>query len=145
MQVSLYTDINNSNWSMSAYTDGAVVEGNRDLAQQVMNALAINKGSVPFDPELGFNVQLLLDRPVNFVIPNGKLGILDAIEYAVPLVTVDRVDHEFLATDPSHVIFIVYCSSNLGNFGVAISTSPNFTPQTGMGAFSSGFSTGFNI
>lgn len=149
MTVTLYTDINSSNWSMSTSTDGAVVKDLADLAQQVQNALVTQKGSVPFDPDLGFDIQKLVDKPVSFVIPNGKLGILDAIEYAVPLVEIDRVEHQYLPADPAHVIFIVYCSSNLGNFGVAISTAPDFTPvaapgQT-LGAFSGGFSSGFNV
>lgn len=148
MTITLSTDIQSSNWSMSTTTDGAVVQNLADLAQQVQNVLVTEKGSLPYDPDFGFDIQKLVDRPVNFVIPNGKLGILDAIEYGVPLVGIERVDHQYLPSDPANVVFIVYCSSNLGNFGVAISTSPNFTVQSGqgqfLGGFSGGFSSGFN-
>lgn len=145
MQVNLSTDQNTANWGLSSSVDGGVVVDNNDLAQQALTVLTTNKGSVPFDPELGWNIQLYVDAPVTTVIPNGKVGILDALEYGVPLITVERVEHEFSVSDPSTVVFIVYCSSNLGTFAVAVSNTPNFTPQVVQGPFSGGFSSGFQF
>jgi phage baseplate assembly protein W len=145
MTITLHPDIQSSNWQLSTSEDGAVVRGVEDLKQQVLNCLSTDKGTVPFAPNDGFNINQLLDEPVNWVIPNGKLGILDALENGVPLITVNRIQHVFSQYDPSTVIFIVHCVSNLGNFEVAISNNPNFTPQSSQGGFSSGFSSGFFI
>lgn len=145
MTITLSTDITSNYWQLSTDTAGAIVTDLEDLKQQVLNCLVTDKGSVPFDPEFGFNIYELLDRPVNFVIPNGKLGILDALEYGVPSITVTTIAHTFLPTDPAHVIFVVFCESNLGNFEVAISNNPDFTPVVGQGNISGGgFSLGFN-
>lgn len=146
MNITLYPNLSQSaNWQLSTETAGAVVTGVEDLKQQVLNCLITDRGSIPFAPEQGFNINQLLDQPVNWVIPNGKLGILDALESGVPLVTVDRIEHVFTKNDPSTVVFIVHCESNLGEFAVAISNNPNFTPQSTLGGFDSGFSSGFFI
>jgi hypothetical protein len=145
MIVTLYPNIENSYWQLSTTVDGGIVEELEDLKQQVLNCLTTNKGSVPFDPTAGFNIYELLDEPVNWVIPNGKLGILDALENGVPLITVTTISHIFLPSDPAHVTFIVFCESNIGNFEVAVSNNPNFTPISSQGAFSSGFSSGFFV
>jgi phage baseplate assembly protein W len=145
MTVTLSTEITSNYWQLSTEDAGAVVIGVEDLKQQVLNCLITDKGSVPFDPDFGFNIYELLDQPVNFVIPNGKLGILDALDYGVPQINVTRIEHVFSQFAPEKVIFIVFCESNLGNFEVAISNSPNFTPVTTQGGFSNGFSSGFFI
>jgi phage baseplate assembly protein W len=149
MTVTLSTDITSNYWQLSTEEAGAVVTGVEDLKQQVLNCLVTDKGSVPFDPEFGFNIYELLDRPVNYVIPNGKLGILDALEYGVPSITISRIEHTFSQFAPEKVVFIVFCESNFGNFEVAVSNNPDFTPvasqgQT-LGGFSGGFDSGFNI
>ena len=125
MQVTLYNQISSNSWSLSLESAGEVVTGLNDLAQQVMLALSTNKGSVPFAPERGFNISNYIDKPVSFVIPNGKLGILDTIANDVPGVTVDRIEHEL---DVSHVTFNVFCSTTLGNFVVGIDSSGSTAP-----------------
>lgn len=141
MQVTLTSDINSTMWSMSTTDYGAVVTDLDDIIQCVLIILSTNKGSDPFRPEFGFNLNELVDKPVNFVIPNGKLGILDALAQWEPRVTVRRIEHTL---DISHVTFKVFCATNLGNFAVAIPISPNYDPVS-LGAFSSGFSSGFSI
>jgi phage baseplate assembly protein W len=141
MQVTLTSEINTTMWSMSTSEYGAVVTDLDDIIQCVLIILSTDRGSDPFRPEFGFNLERLVDRPVNFVIPNGKLGILDALEAWEPRVTVRRIEHTL---DVSHVTFKVFCSTNLGNFAVAVPIAPNFAPVS-LGAFSSGFDSGFEI
>jgi len=141
MQVTLTSDINTTMWSMSTSEYGAVVTDLDDIIQCVLLILSTDRGSDPFRPEFGFNLGRLVDRPVNFVIPNGKLGILDALEQWEPRVTVTKIEHTL---DISHVTFKVFCLTNLGNFAVQVPISPNFTPVS-LGAFSSGFDSGFAI
>lgn len=141
MQLTLTSDINSTMWSMSTTDYGDVVTDLDDIIQCVLIILSTNKGSDPFRPEFGFNLNELVDRPVNFVIPNGKLGILDALAQWEPRVTVRKIEHTL---NISHVTFKVFCATNLGNFAVAVPISPNYTPQS-LGAFSSGFSSGFSI
>lgn len=135
----LTTDIESRHWSLSITDRGEIVTDLQDIAQCIIILLSTNKGSDPFRPNFGFNLGELLDKPVNFVIPNGKLGILDAISEYEPRVTVNRVDHTL---DVSTVTFIVYCSTNLGNFAISVPVSPTFTP-TVLGSFTSGFGSGF--
>jgi len=143
MAVTLTSDITTPYWQLSSADQGEVVTDLDYLKQQVALALATSKGSVPFDPEFGFNLQELLDKPVNFVIPNGKLGILDTLTRDVPQVTVDSIRHRLVGL--SNVVFEVYLSSNLGNFAVNVPIAQNFASPTPGGAFSSGFSSGFLI
>lgn len=141
MAVTLTSDINSSYWSLSISEEGGIVTDFEDLKQQVLVALSTDKGSVPLDPEFGFNIQELLDRPVNFVIPNGKLEILATLERDVPSITVESIAHRL--DELSHVTFFVLCSTNLGNFVIQVPINQNFTPSIG-GGFSGGFSGGFN-
>jgi phage baseplate assembly protein W len=141
MQVTLTSEINTTMWSMSTSEYGAVVTDLDDIIQCVLLILSTDKGSDPFRPEFGFNLDRLVDKPVNFVIPNGKLGILDALEQWEPRITVRKIEHTL---DVSHVTFKVFCATNLGNFAVAVPISPNFNPIS-LGAFSSGFDSGFDI
>jgi phage baseplate assembly protein W len=143
MAVTLTSDIQTPYWQLSIDEQGAVVEGIDYLVQQVLIALSTNKGSVPFDPEFGFNVSELIDKPTNFVIPNGKVGILDTLNKDVPQVKVEYIRHQVL--ELSNVVFDVYCSSNLGNFVVNVPVNQNYASPTVGGAFSSGFSSGFLI
>jgi phage baseplate assembly protein W len=143
MAVTLTSDIQTPYWQLSIDEQGAVVEGIDYLVQQVLIALSTNKGSVPFDPEFGFNLSELVDRPTNFVIPNGKVGILDTLNKDVPQVKVEYIRHQVL--ELSNVVFEVYCSSNLGNFVVNVPVNQNYASPTVFGSFSSGFSSGFLI
>lgn len=143
MAVTLTSDITTQYWSLSLNGLGSIVNDIEYIKQQVLIALGTNKGSVPFDPEFGFNIQELLDRPVNIVIPNGKLGILDTLGRDVPQVKVTSITHELI--DLYNVVFNVYCESNLGNFAVNLPVNQSFASPTIMGAFSSGFSSGFDI
>ncbi len=143
MAVTLTSDITTQYWSLSLTEQGGIVTDLDYLKQQVLLALGTNKGSVPFDLEFGFNIQELLDRPVNYVIPNGKLGILDTLDRDVPQVKVTSIKHELI--DLYNVVFHVYCESNLGNFAVNLPVNQSFASPTIMGAFSSGFSSGFDI
>lgn len=143
----LTTNITSNYWSLSLDTPLAVVQDLEDLKQQVLVALSTDRGSVPFDPLFGFNINELLDKPVSFVIPNGKLGILETLERDVPLVKVEAIQHRF---DPyenaGRVTFYVLCSTNLGNFAVAVTSQPNWNAQViPLGAFTGGFSSGFLI
>jgi phage baseplate assembly protein W len=141
MQVTLTSDISSTMWSMSVSEYGAVEKDLDDIIQCVLIILATDKGSDPFRPEFGFNIGALLDRPVNFVIPNGKLGILDALTQWEPRITVRRIEHTL---NISHVTFKVFCATNLGNFAVSVPIAPNYSPVS-LGAFSSGFDSGFSI
>lgn len=139
----LTSDINSSYWSLSLEDSLDVVQEFEDLKQQVLVALTTDRGSVPFDPLFGFNINELLDEPVNFVIPNGKIGILETLERDVPIVSVDSVSHKYEPNvNYGQVTFLVFCSSNLGNFTVQVSLNPNFTPAP-QGPFSGGFSVAF--
>jgi phage baseplate assembly protein W len=143
MAVTLTSDINSNYWSLSKDEDGAIVTGLDDLVQQVLIALTTNKGSVPFDPEFGFNINELLDKPVNYVIPNGKVGILETLERDVPLISVSSVNHVFDAAEPHKVMFEVFCTSNLGNFTVQLDINQNYDPASGSPFSASAFSSGF--
>lgn len=140
MTTTLSTSISSLYWSLSVTEAGAVVTDLEDIKQCVLLILSTDKGSDPFRPEFGFNIGELLDKPVGFVIPNGKLGILDALTVGEPRITVTRIEHTL---DVSHVVFHVYCATNLANFVVTVPINPNFSPSTN-GAFSSGFDSGFN-
>lgn len=143
----LTTDITSNYWSLSLTTAGEVVQDFEDLKQQVLVALSTDRGSVPFDPLFGFNINELLDLPVNFIIPNGKLGILETLERDVPLVNVEAIRHKYDPYDNiAQVRFYVFCTTNLGNFVVQVPIAPNFSAQIAQqGPFSSGFSTGFQF
>ena len=117
----LTTDITSSNWGISADNYGEIVTDLGDIAQCISILLSTDVGSVAFKPTFGFNMAELIDKPVNFVIPRGKIGILDAINAFETRVTVDRIEHTL---DVSHVTFVVYCSTFLGNFVVDVSTDP---------------------
>ncbi len=132
----LTTDITSRHWSLSITDQGEVVQDLQDIAQCIVIILSTNKGSDPFRPNFGFNLGELLDKPVNYVIPNGKLGILNALEEYEPRVTVDKIEHTL---ETSHVTFIVYCTTNLGSFVISVPIS-----ATALGAFSSAFSSAFN-
>lgn len=136
----LVSDIESTHWSLSLENANEIVQDLEDIAQCIVLILSTSKGSVPFDPNFGFNLGELLDQPVNFVIPNGKIGILEAISEYEPRVEIDRIEH---ILEVSKVTFIVYCSTNLGNFAVTVPIDPQFTP-TLQGGFSGGFGQGFN-
>ncbi len=141
MITTLLPNISSSMWSMSVANYGAVVTDLEDIKQCVLIILSTNKGSDPFRPDFGFNIGELLDKPVNYVIPNGKLGIVDALTNYEPRVKVTRIVHTL---DIGHVTFYVYCATNIANFVVSMPISPNYIP-TALGAFSSGFDSGFDI
>ena len=143
----LTTDITSNYWSLSLDTPLTVVQEFEDLKQQVLVALSTDRGSVPFDPLFGFNINELLDAPVNFIIPNGKLGILETLERDVPLVNVEAITHKYDPYDNiAQVTFYVFCTTNLGNFVVQVPIAPNWSALvTQLGSFSSGFSSGFQI
>lgn len=135
----LTTEINSSNWSISAVEYGEIVTDLEDLAQCILLILSTAKGSDPFRPNFGFDLAALVDKPVNFVIPNGKLGIIDAITEFEPRVTVTSIEHEL---DVSHVTFKIYCSTNFGEFSVSLPINPIFAPSANS-PFSNGFGNGF--
>jgi len=141
MAVTLTSDINTQYFQLDLENQGAIVEDLLDLKQQIAIALSTNKGSVPFDPEFGFNIQELVDKPVNFVIPNGKIGILETLNRDVPLITVEAITHEL--NDLSNVVFNIFISSNLGNFVAIVPITQGFASPTIQGPFSSGFGGGF--
>ena len=141
MAVTLTSDITTPYWQLSSADQGEVVTDLDYLKQQVALALATSKGSVPFDPEFGFNLTELLDKPVNFVIPNGKLGILDTLNRDVPQVKVEYIRHQLLGM--SNVVFEVYLSSNLGNFVANVPITQNFANPVVMSPLSGGFGSGF--
>jgi len=141
MAVTLISDINTQYWQLSIDEQGAIVKDRNHLKQQIALALSTDKGSVPFDPEFGFNITQLIDQPVNFVIPNGKIGILETLTRDVPSVTVVAIKHEL--SNLSNVIFHIYITSNLGNFVASVPINQNFASPAILGPFSSGFGSGF--
>jgi phage baseplate assembly protein W len=133
------TDISSTMWSLSIRDYGLVATDLDDIIECILLILSTDKGSDPFRPSFGFNIAALIDKPVNFVIPNGKLGILEALDEWESRVKVTKIEHTL---DIAHVTFKVFCVTNLGNFVVSVPISPNFTPVS-LGAFTSGFSSGF--
>lgn len=81
-------DIKTKHWSLSASTQGKVVQDLDDINQCITIILATVKGTDPLRPEFGCDILKWIDKPVNRAVPNIIKEAVDAIKLWEPRVVV---------------------------------------------------------
>lgn len=93
--------ITNPNWQLSNTEFGQVAIGVDDLQMCVHNILFTRKGEMPLDMQAGSNLYMLVDKPLNIIIPGVTAEVIDAINNQEPRLQVQSVVPTFAPVDGS--------------------------------------------
>lgn len=81
-------NINASTWQMALGKPGEIVTDIDDINQQISVVVSTRRGDVAGRPELGSDVPLFVDRPINIAAPKCRKAVVDALKINVPHITV---------------------------------------------------------
>jgi uncharacterized protein len=93
--------ITDPNWQLSNTEFGQVAIGVDDLQMCVHNILFTRKGEMPLDMQAGSNLYMLVDKPLNIIIPGVTSEVIDAINNQEPRLQVVSVVPTFTPIDGS--------------------------------------------
>lgn len=87
------SDITQPNWTLSLFNQGEIVEGVDEISQCILVTVLTVVGSDPLRPTFGTPLLLLIDRPVNEVLPKMIKAIVDGINTWEPRVDIKTVSY----------------------------------------------------
>ena len=86
-------------WQVSNAAHGRIETGLAAINQSIENVLLTRKGTDPFRPAFGADIQKYQDLPMQELIPLVKISIIDSLSRWEPRIQVKEISHQIYKPD----------------------------------------------
>lgn len=98
------------NWQHKINTIGEIVTDAEDVGQCLETIATTQKGSVPHNPNLGWDFMKYQDKPVNIVTPKMKLELSNAFKTQEPRAEINSLEFSYKDSGNGHLYVNIFYS-----------------------------------